>query len=717
MSKSVLLTLALPLGVLTGCISKAPDYLEIRYPVMTLGQASMEFGVAEWGGSVERSILLANEGDMVMGVGSVGIGNGLDVSAFTVTWDAALIECDDVVAEAGAKEVDVDTGDGPDTGAGADDSGDAGEEALEGALFVLAPGCQVPLVVTYTPATQGDAYDALIVESVGTPLTNEQEDEGQDLPDFSADPVHTRQVVYLHGESEFEQGALVVQPRSYDFGFVHPDATDEEPPARIRIANVGDSPVTILRAELAPTCEEEGFTLAAQFEAGRVLEGQDATLAEVTFTPLNTSSSSCQLSVYTDDVANPRVDVTLIGNAGDDPENAPPTAYVRSPENGYRYSTIRPLTLELNIFDENQPATSLECKVKSLLAEGTVASCTAADESGHVYVVIPAEDLEPGVDTLLVTVTDGSDVSAYASISVVINSDYPADDDDGDGYGVASEPADCDDSNILSYPNAAEVFDGQDNDCDGVSDEGTDGFDDDGDGVAEVDGDCNDFSIEVYPGAPERGDALDNDCDGTVDEGTSYYDDDGDGYSEVNNDCNDLDATINPGAIETCDRVDNDCDSLIDSADGCEPTDSDPAVVGDTIRMSQSACHELEVVKMDLLVFDADQDTISYEWSTDDDGGTFDNIYAQVVHYTAPEVTGDTRSSNHTYKIYALINDDDGNQDWAFGELLVWDAKAEIYEPFAQALPATGCASTGGGPAGALLVAGAALALAFRRRE
>jgi uncharacterized protein (TIGR03382 family) len=726
MSKSVLLALTLPLGMLAGCTSNGPDYLEFKYPIMTLGQASMEFGSAEWGGSVERTILLGNEGGMTMGVGAVYIGErgpddlGED-SPYTVAYDIEGIECagevDDVEAdtdaEASAKGVDLDTGGPVDT-----DIEEPDEEVLEGALFLLEPGCQIPLTVTYTPTAQGDAYDALIVESVGTVLTEAEEDEGQYLPDFTEDKVHTRQVVYLHGESEFQQGALVVRPRSYDFGFVHPDAADEESPARIQIANVGDGDVTVLG--ISDSCDPAIFDVVPTFGADLVLEGGDTTLVEVSFTPADTDAEFCALTVYTNDPANPEVSVTIRGNSGDDPQNVPPTVFVRSPENGYRYSTIRPLTLELNIFDENQPATSLVCKVKSLLTEASVANCAASDDSGHVFVEIPADDLEPGVDTLTITVTDGSDTSAYASVSVVINSDYPADDDDGDGYGVASEPADCDDANILSYPAAAEVFDGEDNDCDGDIDEGTEGADDDADGFSEADGDCNDYTDEVFPLAPEQGDGMDNDCDGIVDEGTDLSDDDGDGYAEVNGDCEDDNVAINPTAVEVCDGDDNDCDGLYDSADGCASTDSVPVIVGNTIRMEQSACHELEVITMDVTVFDADQDTITFDWSLDEgSGGTIDNRYAQVVNYTAPEIAGDKAGSGKKFNIYAVIFDEDANQDWAFGKISVWDENTEIYDPFTKAIINTsgGCSSTGGGPTGALMLAGAALALAFRRRE
>jgi len=729
MSKSVLLALTLPLGMLVGCTSNAPEYLEIAYPVMSLGQASLDFGKAEWGGSVERTVLLANEGGMPMGVKTIAIGDAAEGSSYTVAYYTANIECpnaepaDDTEATT-AKGIDADTGGGTGSDSGGSSGGDSGgssggteeEVDLGDALFLLDPGCQIPLTVTYTPNAQGQAYDALIVESVGTELTEAEEKEGQYLPDFKEDPVHTRQVVYLHGQSEYEQGALVIRPRSYDFGYVHPDSSSPISPARIEIANVGDGDVTITGIEKSASCDE-AFTLTPYFEPGRVLAGHDSTLAEVSFAPTDTDAAYCVIDVFTDDEASPTVDVTITANTGSDPENVPPTVYIRSPENGYRYSTIRPLTLELNIFDENQPATSLVCRVKSRLAEATVANCAADDASGHVFVEIPAEDLSSGADTLLVTVTDGSETSAYASVSLIVNTAYPADDDDGDGYGVNDDPADCDDINTLSYPGAAEVFDYEDNDCDGISDEGTEGYDDDGDSVAEIDGDCNDFSDDVYPGAPERGDGMDNDCDGTVDESTSLHDDDGDGYAEVNNDCNDNDATVNPSAAEICDGADNDCDGFRD--DGCEATDSDPLIVGDTIRMEQSACLEFEVMTMDVQVYDADGDALTYSWSTDSGIDGFDNPAAPTVNFTAPEIPGDTANSGKAQNIYALVYDADGNQDWAFGRLNVWDDETELYDPFTKAIieEKQGCDTSGGSPAGVLALAGLAVAFSFRRRE
>ena len=176
------------------------------------------------------------------------------------------------------------------------------------------------------------------------------------------------------------------------------------------------------------------------------------------------------------------------------------------------------------------------------------------------------------------------------------------------GSGWVADNTDCDDSDPSSYPDAAEVCDGADNNCDGNIDEGvttTYYGDADGDGWGDADStteacslpdghvaraqDCDDSTASVSPDATELCDGVDNDCDSDVDEDdaadadTFYQDSDSDGwgdggstttaceapsgYAEVGRDCNDSDAAVNPDAAEVCDSVDNDCNGYIDDED------------------------------------------------------------------------------------------------------------------------------------------------------
>ena len=125
------------------------------------------------------------------------------------------------------------------------------------------------------------------------------------------------------------------------------------------------------------------------------------------------------------------------------------------------------------MFDVNQPANSLLCRLKSLNLGGGSYNCNPDSISGYSRIEIPIDELEVGTDTYSVTVTDQSELQGYASTTVIFGSIYPESDDDGDGYGNEEGAVDCDDTNPNVYPFAAEIVDGIDNDCDNMIDERT----------------------------------------------------------------------------------------------------------------------------------------------------------------------------------------------------------------------------------------------------
>ncbi|SEL04266.1 Putative metal-binding motif-containing protein [Stigmatella aurantiaca] len=131
---------------------------------------------------------------------------------------------------------------------------------------------------------------------------------------------------------------------------------------------------------------------------------------------------------------------------------------------------------------------------------------------------------------------------------------------DGDGYapsgapyeifcdglpaGFVGQTGDCDDANAGRHPGALEVCDGQDNDCNGDTDDGVGASwypDQDGDGFGDVNAaslirctqpsgyvqdhsDCLDSNAKVYPRkdfTETTCDEVDDDCDGVADDGFS----------------------------------------------------------------------------------------------------------------------------------------------------------------------------------------------------
>jgi len=182
-----------------------------------------------------------------------------------------------------------------------------------------------------------------------------------------------------------------------------------------------------------------------------------------------------------------------------------------------------------------------------------------------------------------------------------------------DGYVLNDN--DCNDSDAAINPNAPEVCNLIDDNCNGLINDGLPIViiytDSDGDsygygpsettcnsqvpaGYTTRSGDCNDNNPSVNPAATEICNSIDDDCDNSPDDGLSFYqfylDTDGDyfgdtsldtlvcevpafwAYTPFGNDCDDGDFNVFPFNQEYCNTIDDDCDGLID--------DNDPTVTG-----------------------------------------------------------------------------------------------------------------------------------------
>ncbi len=177
-------------------------------------------------------------------------------------------------------------------------------------------------------------------------------------------------------------------------------------------------------------------------------------------------------------------------------------------------------------------------------------------------------------------------------------------------------PTDCDDTNSAIHPDAPEVCNGIDDNCDErvdlddaaldlstveprFPDRDADGY---GDPAGEYEGCATDA------GTVDNGDDCDDTNAALTPDTLWYADTDDDGYGNPDdsvaqceapigrtrdaNDCDDRDETVHPGVVEVCDGKDNDCDGLVDDDDlGLDATtatsfypDNDADGFGDTSR-------------------------------------------------------------------------------------------------------------------------------------
>ena len=216
-------------------------------------------------------------------------------------------------------------------------------------------------------------------------------------------------------------------------------------------------------------------------------------------------------------------------------------------------------------------------------------------------------DINPGADEVCDEYDNNCDGEVDEGVKAVFYADADGDGHAGDSItveacaapdGFVAEATDCDDLNPDVNPDATEVCDGWDNDCDELVDDDDDSIDTDSQITVYTDADGDGYGDDSTAWSACSAGSGESEWGGDCDDGNAdlnpetlwYIDFDGDGYGydavttaaceapsgyvADNTDCDESNAEINPGATEVCDDldVDENCSGDADDADATVDT-------------------------------------------------------------------------------------------------------------------------------------------------